>query len=102
MSDYEPPGDAPQTGGQGQPTVVPLTGAALQAALNALPTGVAADVTTVVAIRTAGPQDADQVEQISYWACTDGHITVHVGHTDPVGMTSVYDGSVSTTIPCGG
>lgn len=92
--------EMPAGTGAGDGTVEILTGTRLQSALAALPDGLAAHVTAVAVVSDA--QQDDQVEQISYWACTDGHITVHMGHTDPVAMMSVYDGSVPTTIPCGG
>jgi hypothetical protein len=33
-------------------------------------------------------------------ACENEHVVMHYGHEDPNTMTSVYDGSVATSVPC--
>ncbi|WP_210439524.1 hypothetical protein [Nocardioides xinjiangensis] len=45
--------------------------------------------------------DGSPHEVITYWECSGGHIVIHTGHTDATTMTSVEDGSVTTSIPCG-
>jgi hypothetical protein len=80
------------------------TGAALESALAVLPDGVASQGTSVAVLRL--PSDVDiESEPNALWhteACVDGHLVVHIGHEDPATHTSVYDGSVTTSIPCSG
>jgi hypothetical protein len=33
-------------------------------------------------------------------ACENGHVVMHYGHEDPNTLTSVYDGAVTTSVPC--
>jgi hypothetical protein len=35
-------------------------------------------------------------------SCENGHVVMHYGHEDPNTMTSVYDGPVTTSVPCSG
>jgi hypothetical protein len=55
---------------------------------------------------TTGDAGADSAKPISTtWdtaSCENGHVVMHYGHEDPNTMTSVYDGSVSTSVPCSG
>ena len=51
----------------------------------------------------ATPMSSAESEPVStIWstaACDGGHVVMHYGHEDPNTGTSVYDGSVSTTVP---
>jgi hypothetical protein len=52
-------------------------------------------------IEVGARDDGSAHEIITYWECSGGHIVIHTGHTDATTMTSVPDGSVTTSISCG-
>lgn len=105
MSTYEPTtGEGVTKPDRGESTgdVELLTGAALESALAVLPEGVASHVTSVAVLHL--PSDVrTESEPEALWhteECVGGHVVVHIGHEDPATHTSVYDGSVTTSISC--
>jgi uncharacterized protein YcnI len=79
-----------------------LTGAHLQAVLSVLPPYAAGHVTRVVRIHL--PVGAtDEPMPNAWWStsiCENGHVVTYIGHEDPATATSVFDGSVTTTLAC--
>lgn len=78
-----------------------LTGDPLESALAPLPYGVADAVIVAYELHLpTGVLDEGTPHQILYHQCSGGHIVIHIGHEDPATGTSVYDGSVETSISC--
>ena len=62
------------------------------------------DASSFVVVTAATTETDSPTQPISTtWstaACDGGHVVMHYGHEDPNTGTSVYDGAVSTTVPC--
>lgn len=57
---------------------------------------------TFAVVRTAATADDSHPIETTWdtAACEDGHVVMHYGHEDPNTLTSVYDGAVTTSVPC--
>jgi hypothetical protein len=98
MTVQEPPTPAATDAG----SVEVLSGDRLRAVLDTLPDYVAAQVTSVVLVHLP-PGTLENDAPSAWWStsvCENSHVVTYIGHEDPVAMTSVLDGSVTTSIAC--
>jgi hypothetical protein len=98
-----PKGTGYPGGEKSQATAEVLSGDRLEAVLRALPDGAASPGGFAVAVRL--PSDSDNLHDDPqalwyYDTCSGGFVTIYIGHEDPVAAMSVYDGMVTTSMPC--
>ena len=99
MTLQEPPTPPP---GTDTGSVEVLSGDRLHAVLATLPDYVAAQVTSVVLVHLPHGTLEDNAPS-AWWSTSvyeNSQVVTYIGHEDPATMTSVLDGSVTTSIAC--